>query len=363
MKGKNEVRLEDAVAAVREEEVDLRAAETARARVWERLAAVSPAVGAIGGCADVRALLPAHAQRTLPAARALIVEDHLRECAACRAALKGTESAIRPWRQSEAVAPGRSYSWRQAVAAGAVLALGLAAYGGRNTLLGIPSGPRAEVQSITGMLYRVADRDQTPLQPGQSVGEGETLRTGHGSQAVLRLRDGSLVEMNERAELSVSARRRDTTVHLERGNVIVEAAKRRTGHLYVSADDYTVSVTGTVFSVSRGVKGARVAVLEGEVRVRQGGAESIVRPGQQHASSKNLSPVSIRDEIAWSRHASRHLKVLTELTALRKDWERVPMPGVRYERRLLRGVPASAAVYVAAPNYGESLAQAHALFE
>jgi hypothetical protein len=36
---------------------------------------------------------------------------------------------------------------------------------------------------------------------------------------------------------------------------------------------------------------------------------------------------------------------------------------VRYESRLMRGVPANAHVYVGAPNYGESLAQGYALFE
>ncbi len=43
---------------------------------------------------------------------------------------------------------------------------------------------------------------------------------------MLRLRDGSLVEMNERAEFGVSMGRKDTTVQLERGNIIIQAAKR-----------------------------------------------------------------------------------------------------------------------------------------
>ena len=38
---------------------------------------------------------------------------------------------------------------------------------------------------------------------------------------MVRLRDGSLVEMNQRAEILVSLTRRDTTIHLERGNIIV----------------------------------------------------------------------------------------------------------------------------------------------
>jgi hypothetical protein len=41
----------------------------------------------------------------------------------------------------------------------------------------------------------------------------------------------------------------------------------------------------------------------------------------------------------------------------------VHTPGLRYETRLLRAVPPGAAAFISAPNYGESLAEAYALFE
>jgi hypothetical protein len=363
MKTKETARLDEAVAAVRDEQIDLRAADGARARVWDTLVreTAAPTVAAIRGCDDVRALLPAHARRELSAPRALLVEDHLRECAACRAASQGTTAGA--WRTGMAAPTRTTLRWRHAVAAAAVVGLGLLGYAQRDWLRGVPPGDRASVQSITGSLYRVADRDQTPLRPGDVLAEGELVRTGRASQAVLQLRDGSTVEMNERAEFSVSARRQDTILHLQRGNIIVQAAKRRVGHLYVAAEDCTVAVTGTVFSVSRGVKGSRVAVMEGEVHVRQGAQDTVLRPGQQVATSASLAPVPIRQEIAWSRNADRHLKVMAELVAMHDEWQRVPTPGMRYQARLLRGVPASAFVYVAAPNYGESLAQAYAIFE
>ena len=76
---------------------------------------------------------------------------------------------------------------------------------------------------------------------------------------MLRLRDGSSRRDEfERAEFGVSMGRKDTTVHLERGNIIIQAAKRETGHLYVDSRDCRVSVTGTVFSVNAGMKGSRV---------------------------------------------------------------------------------------------------------
>jgi ferric-dicitrate binding protein FerR (iron transport regulator) len=59
----------------------------------------------------------------------------------------------------------------------------------------------------------------------------------------------------------VGARGHDMTVALENGAVIVQAAKRTSGHLYVKTPDCRVAVTGTVFSVNFGLKGSRVAVL------------------------------------------------------------------------------------------------------
>src|SRR6266481_4176087 len=119
---------------------------------------------------------------------------------------------------------------------------------------------RARIDSIEGQAYLIDAAGERALKRGDEVGEGEFIRTAANSHAKVRLFDGSEVEMNQRAELAVSASRRDTTIHLDQGNIIVQAAKRRTGHLYVSAPDCTVAVTGTAFSVNSGTKGSRVAV-------------------------------------------------------------------------------------------------------
>ena len=58
-------------------------------------------------------------------------------------------------------------------------------------------------------------------------------------------------------QIELYAQANDLTLHLNRGSVIVQAAKRRRGHLYVATADCRVAVTGTLFSVSSGVKGSR----------------------------------------------------------------------------------------------------------
>src|SRR5207249_7410169 len=92
------------------------------------------------------------------------------------------------------------------------------------------------------------------LKSGDKVDSEEFIRTAAGSHATVKLLDGSDVEMNQRSAFAVSATRRDTTIQLDQGGIIVHAAKRRRGHLYVSAPDCRVAVTGTMFAINAGTK-------------------------------------------------------------------------------------------------------------
>jgi ferric-dicitrate binding protein FerR (iron transport regulator) len=366
-----DTRLDEAIAAVRDEQPPAGAAEEAAARVWPRVAVEAGLAGgdvaSIRGCADVQALFPALRQSTLPAARALLVEDHLRECAPCRTAYRQPGRArlsVLPWRPAAPAAAAPPRSWRRpALAAAAVAAVALAGIAVQQVFFGVPPGSRASVQAVSGVLQRVALDRTGPLAPGEELAEAEAVRTGRDSQARLRLRDGSLVEMSDRAELFVTARGKDTKVHLERGRIIVQAAKRRTGHLLVASNDCTVEVTGTVFSVNAGLKGSRVSVIEGHVRVSRGGDGQTLQPGEQWATSTAMGNVPLRDEIAWSRDLDQHLALLAEFKALREQLDTIHTPGLRYESRLLRLLPEHTAIVATAPNYGEALVEAHRLFE
>ena len=87
-----------------------------------------------------------------------------------------------------------------------------------------PGGPRATVVSAAGGLYRLRVGS---LGAGAAIGERESVRTGPGAHAVLRLADGSMVDVNEGTELFVSAAWSGQAIHLQRGDIIVKAAKQR----------------------------------------------------------------------------------------------------------------------------------------
>ena len=119
----------------------------------------------------------------------------------------------------------------------------------------------ATVQAAEGQVYQIADAKSLPVTAGEKLQKGERVRTAKGAHAFIRLGDGSMIEMKDRSELSVSKNGQGTTIHLNRGSIVVEAAKQRGERLFVDTGDSLVSVTGTVFSVTVH-KGSRVSVIE-----------------------------------------------------------------------------------------------------
>jgi ferric-dicitrate binding protein FerR (iron transport regulator) len=361
--------LDHALNAMRAEQPDQETMNAAEERVWQRVSqeAAFPStaqVFSIRGCEDVRALLPQYRTGNLAPARALLVESHLHECVACRREAetgKRERSALAPWKQELPQIGNTGFRW--VAAAAAIVIFAVATYFVQDKFFSGPQGVRARVESLNGVLSRVGYSGDQPLKVGDEVTEGQKVRTGGGSHAMLRLRDGSVVEMNERAEFGVTMGRKDTTVQLERGNIIIQAAKRTSGHLYVAARDCRVSVTGTVFSVNAGMKGSRVSVIEGEVRVAEAGAEKVLHPGDQLTTNASLGTVPVKQEIAWSQNLDKHLALLAEFAHLSNKLEGVQMPGLRYKSNVLATLPANTVVFAGIPNLGDAVQQANKLFQ
>ena len=176
---------------------------------------------------------------------------------------------------------------------------------------------------------------------------------------MLQLKDGSIVELRERSEFSNTQAASDLTIRLGRGSIIVQAAKRSSGHLYVATADCRVAVTGTVFSVTSGVKGSRVSVIQGEVHVSQDSNEKILHPGDQSVTSPNLEPVSVKDDIGWSRNRE---KLTQQLESLRSGLAQIQMPELRYSSKLLGRLPASTVFFASIPNLAGYLGQTQNVF-
>lgn len=371
-RSKQDAQLDRAISELRGEVPDAKTLSASAERVWRKLQAaegeetIVNSLQPIRGCADIRSLLPAFHHHDLPPARALIVEAHLRECVSCRSFAhgRGVDGGTSVgWRMESA---SRGFQWsfaKLAIAAATVILLVAVAWTGRTWYVAGPPGSRARVDSIEGQAFLIGMSGEHSLKPGDEVGQDEFIRTAANSRARVRLFDGSAVEMNQRAELAVSANRRNTTIHLDQGSIIVQAAKRHTGHLYVSAPDCTVSVTGTVFSVNSGTKGSRVAVIEGEVRVKHSGGESILHSGDQVATTQSVGLVPVREEIAWSSDLDHQLALLAEFSKLRAKLNEIPTPGPRYASKILPFMPADTVLYIGIPNLGDALQQANQIFQ
>jgi len=243
--GRKETSLDEAIAAVRDDKPLPGAAERAAARVWERLVPAASGlagVETIEGCADVRgAASRASARRAAARARAPGGGPPAGLRGLPRRAAAGAAPPLAPRLAKGGGEPRprrRARGARGAIAASVLLAAGVSAWAVQQAFFGVPAGSRAAVQAVSGGLQRVGRRargEPRPRRGGRGGGAGP--QPPRASRAVLRLRDGSTVEMGERAELSVTARGNDTTIHLTRGSIIVQAAKRRTGHLRVASGD------------------------------------------------------------------------------------------------------------------------------
>ena len=339
-------------------------------RAWTRLqsadAIETPALETIRGCDDIRALLPSYLGGRLPENRSLLVKNHLHECANCRQHAYGQEPMQRTdltWNPLTPVRHAWSFGLPKFALAALVLTLAFSVYVAYSHYYGSLPGERAQLMSAEGAVYGISDQGEHQLKTGDYVGTGQFIRTAADSHAFLRLADGSVVEMNRRSQVGIDATRRNTTVHLDQGDIIVQAAKRNTGHLYVVTPDCRVAVTGTVFSVNSGTKGSRVSVIEGRVVVAEQSGDVVLQSGDQVVTSASLSEVPIDHEIAWSQNYHQHLQLMADFAKLRNTLEQIPEPAPRYDSQILPLLPKNTSFFLSIPNLGDTLAQGNEIFQ
>ncbi|MCP3981485.1 MAG: hypothetical protein GY716_19475 [bacterium] len=374
--------LDQASAEIAESRLDPQLEKAAAARVWEtlspelsRIDAEDPDQRRIRDCSDFQALIPAYLRDSLNEPKALLLEDHVGECLPCRKALKQARSEQR--KRPAARTSAKPTSWRTGamwkLAVAAVLFVAFVGLSFNTDVFSIQAGGLVHIEEIDGELFQVTEQGSRPLAPGDQVSFEDVsgIRTGKDSRAMFRMADDSVVEMNERSQLTVSNKRPfwrggdgDAVIGLDRGSIIVEASDQGSGHLYVSTDDADVAVTGTVFAVNHGMKGSRVSVIEGEVEVRHSGNEDVLNAGQQSTTSKQIARTTVADELSWSKNRAKHMALMIEqIRAIREIESVIERPGLRYSTSLLDRAPADTVFYAAIPNLSVQLNQAYGMFQ
>ena len=358
----SEIRAQEPTAA----EID-QAAARVRQRLFQPAQPSDGPNGAIRDCGGFAAIMPASLAGSLDPARQLLLDAHIRECPNCRRAM----DTLRHGASRVVVMPmpgSRSKKDRAinypvwAAAAALVLAAGTGAWWAVYEFPALQGGPRATVEQIQGVLYRVNNGSLVPLAAGAELSENDAVRTAKNSTAVLRLNDGSKVEVNQRAQIYVTRGWTGSTVHLAMGNVIVAAAKQRRGSLQVVTADCNVSVIGTVFSVDAGTRGSRVAVAEGTVWVDHGKKHDVLHRGDQTSTAADMAPAPLADQFSWSPNSDRYMALLGDLASVSRDISAIPAPDLRYNSNLLSYLPANTMAVAAIPNIGSTLSEGITIF-
>jgi hypothetical protein len=320
-------------------------------------------------CEDFRSLIPEYLSSRLAPARALLLQDHLMECATCWNVFEaGAGKSLPAAQRSASPAPSVSVAWKwKAAAAIAVCLLIMAVVFTQTSLIRNfmwPSDVNATVEAANGNVYRIMGSNIQQIARGRQRIQWEPVRTGPASRAFMELADGSRIEMNERTELNLSRAQDGVIIVLRRGNIIVSAAKQHGGHLYVKTADSRITVVGTVFAVTAGVKGSRVTVLEGQVQVQSSGAPQPVSAGQQISTSSSVPVVGLLDEVRWSSDLNKYVTMFQKFASdSQAAAQSLQIAGLRYTSNLVPLVADDTVLVASFPNVDGSILQSQEMLK
>lgn len=191
--------------------------------------------------------------------------------------------------------------------------------GGNKAILTLANGKTITLDSAqNGLLAQQGNTKVNKTRNGQlvyvannnadaQVSVINTISTPRGGQYQLVLSDGSKVCLNSESSVSFPTRftgkTRDVTIT---GEAYFEVAKNAKMPFRVKSDNTTVEVLGTHFNIMAYNDEAemKTTLLEGSVKISNGTASGILKPGQQALLNKAgrlkvLSDVDVDDEIAW----------------------------------------------------------------
>src|SRR5215469_7516956 len=176
----NNEKFDRLLSTIRKEQVDDKIVEQASERVWRAIggdsAAADLSTHTLRTCEDFRALIPGYLQKELSTPRALLFDDHVHACVACRHALeRAREGATQVAWKFETESRG-SRVWQFALGAAAVAAIAFIVIGFNAGLLPGQHSQQAAVQSVNGSLYSVAGDRVRLIPAGYTIGSGDEVR-------------------------------------------------------------------------------------------------------------------------------------------------------------------------------------------
>lgn len=117
--------------------------------------------------------------------------------------------------------------------------------------------------------------------------------SGHDETPVVRLEDGSVVQLNADSAIAFDLADDFRTVRLLRGEAWFDVTSDPDRPFVVEAGDERIVVIGTVFDVNRMPGETEVTVAEGRVRVRAGHGDTVILSPQMRARVRDgaLGPV------------------------------------------------------------------------
>jgi len=189
--------------------------------------------------------------------------------------------------------------------------------GGNKAILTLANGKTITLDSAeNGLLAQQGTTKINKTRNGQLVYQAginadapviNTISTPRGGQYQLILPDGSKVCLNSASSLTFptkfTGKTREVTIT---GEAYFEVAKNPQMPFRVKSDNTTVEVLGTHFNIMayNDESEMKTTLLEGSVKISNGTAIGILKPGQQALLNKAgrlkvLNDVDVDDEIAW----------------------------------------------------------------
>jgi hypothetical protein len=320
-------------------------------------------------CEDFQSLIPEYLSSRLAPSRAMLLQDHLMECATCWNVFETGAGKSRPAPQRP-VDPVQfvpvAWKWKAVAAIAACILIMVAVLTQTSLIRNFmwPVDVDATVEAASGNVYRIMGSNVQQIAGGRQRIQWEAVRTGPASRAFMELADGSRIEMNERTELNLGREKDGVIIVLRRGNIIVSAAKQHGGHLYVKTADSRITVVGTVFAVTAAVKGSRVTVLEGQVQVQSSGASQPVSAGQQISTNSSVPPVGLVDEVRWSSNLNKYVSMLQKFASdSQSAAQNLQIAGLRYTSNLVPLVADDTVLVASFPNVDGAILQSQAMLK